>query len=204
MRRRYSLVTGLVLIAAMLAGQASVSVLAQSTPVAGIKQATGVYADVYAFSLEAAQGLKGTPHENDLLDLLLFNISFEPKSAFDIPNEETVPSAVFQVTAGQLEVDVTTGKDMRVNVGTGPVIRNVDDQVVCEKGPKEGCKLKPGDKVILGKGNFISLTESRFIVKWYNGELASSAKAFQGGGNANARGSVLQPASPCYICPRPY
>lgn len=199
MRRSFSLAMGLVLILAMLGVQASVSVLAQGTPVAtpgaGASPAAGkgVQIDYYAHSDNVGA--------NGQQQLVLANITMQPDAV--LPGlDYLLPSAVFEVETGVIAVEVQKSEgDVWVSPGKGGEIKTDKGALLCESNGPD-CRIQPGETVILGPGNSISLKLSTFIITAPQDQ--SGIKTFQPSGSASVRGAVLQPMSACWICPRPY
>jgi hypothetical protein len=87
-------------------------------------------------------------------------------------------------------VSPSAGEEIWVEVGRGEAISSPDDTVVCESG---ACDLAPGQEVILGPGNSISLKQSSFTAQALEGEpVVLNLGLLQG-----------DDPSLCYICPRP-
>lgn len=203
MRRSFSLAMGLVLIVAMLGVQASVSVLAQSTPSA-TPGAGGYQIDTLAYS--KGVGPKGN------LDLAL--IDFTVNIGSELPEAHHLPSALFEVDSGYIRVTQTDGATIWVHIGKNgtPITNGKGTETYCtiETSKNGWCPLETSDKwdVVIGPGSSISLTNSSFTVQGVPEPkiLTGSApvEGFQGGGDPSGKGSILQSSNACYICPWPY
>lgn len=213
MRRSVSRLLGLILLVAMIAGQASITVLAQGTPAAtpaaspGAGGPPGVQIETLAYTENVG------PEKN--LDLLLMNFTLQVGSS--LPQAEALPSALFEVDSGYIRVTQSKGENVWVKIGKNgtPITTGDGKQTVCTiDNSKDGwCQLKDGQwDVIVGPGSTISLKNSTFTVQAVEQPAAlqgfntgsAPVKGFQGGGAASGKGSVLQQANACWICPRPY
>lgn len=208
MRRSFSLAMGLVLIVAMLGAQASVSVLAQSTPSASpVAGQNGYQFDILAYS-------KGVGPAGNL-DLAL--IDFTVNVGSKLPKAQHLPSALFEVDSGFIRVTQTDGAEIWVHIGKNgtPITNGEGTEKYCtvETSKNGWCQLKSNQwDAIIGPGSSIALKNSDFTVqgveepKILEGFNTGSAsiKGFQGSGAAFGKGSILQPSGACYICPWPY
>lgn len=200
MRRSFSLAMGLVLIVAMLGAQASVSVLAQSTPGASpvapnpggpraVPVAPGVYVEQFGMTLNV-------DGKNDNLYLLRITA----QNGSQLPIDNPYPAAIFHVESGQFTVNVKeilNDGSVEVTVGTGDTIKSSTGEVICPKGSIKPCSVTAGQSVVLEQGNSISMKNTSFTVGSGPG---SAVKTFQPGFNVMTA-SVVQAITPCHICP---
>ena len=118
----------------------------------------------------------------------LLRVTLQPGAT--LPEASEVPSVLIHLDSGRIQVSPSAGEEIRVEVGRGEAISSPDDRVVCKEG---GCDLAPGQEVLLGPGNSISLKQSSFIAQALEGEPVV----------LNLGLLEVDDPSLCYICPQP-
>lgn len=188
MRRAVRLTTLVTILLAVFATQLPMWGQAQSTPVATPEAEAGVSIETIGASTDVAgSGDKSNRAVGELSHYLL-RVTLQPDAT--LPEALEVPSALIQIDSGRIRVSPSAGEEIWVDVGRGKPISSPDDTLVCESGD---CALEPGQDVILGPGNSISLKQSSFTAQALEGEpVVLSLGLLQG-----------DDPSLCWVCPRP-
>lgn len=196
MRRPISRLLGLILLVTMIAGQASITVLAQSTPGATPSASPEPPSGITVTLLGFTPDVDNSGNNHWLVDVTAIDGS-KP-----IPMEN-VPSSLLRVNSGEFKVtiDKATAVTLRIG-GGGPIYADADHTILVCKTDCDLLKDHPDvHTVFLGQGNAISLKDGTFSVQVEASPPATpSAKAFSGG-SGNMTGAIV--GSGCTICPRP-
>lgn len=189
---RSSMMRALIVLIALV-GFSPMPVAAQ-TPLAATPQPNPSFeitvlgiSELPAAALTTPAGATG-PEDDELVHALL-SISIEPGAP--VPPLTGMRSVLITVQHGSLLVSAS-GETVRVNVGTGEPVRSGDEEnVLCEQGD---CVLEPGQAILLGSGNGLSVTQGDVQIEVHGDE------------STVVQMSVLQPRGEvgerCWICPR--
>lgn len=188
MRRAVRLATFVTVLLAVFAMQIPSWGQAQTGPEATPESKTGFSIETIGSSENVASPGGTTGRRGRELNHYLLQVTVQPGAT--LPEASEIPSALIHLDSGRVLVSPSAGEEIWVEVGSGEVISSAEGTAVCERG---GCFLDPGQDVLLGPGNSISLKQGSFAVQALEDEPVVLDLGLV----------VEDDPSLCWVCPRP-